>query len=238
MRIQVISFKSSLESNSVRDISEIINASDAELIVFSGAVNLRCSDITKLRSRITNRKPVAFLDARGRDRYNSLYMLRDGKIKSLESKQMFSTSDDLKKDSSLAGEYIDELAKKRVVRVHGHKVMLMVCGENNIVVSRNPRTPEHFSEFRSKDSSLESRFEGLIGKADIIVNPTHLINSRPWLYHERAEYFSANGRIYVMAANGNDFSSPNIQYVYRDGQLQKPLCSSSSDSFLSTYYEV
>jgi len=236
MVIQVVSFKSSSKSDSVRNLTDIVNSSEADLIVFSGAQSLRICDLQELPGRITNRKPSAFLDARGRTKYNSLFLLRNRLITSLNSRQMFSTSSELENDATIAEKYIDELAHRRMSRIGGLKALLMVCGENNIAVSRKPGTPEHYAEFRIADKRLKANFEKILCRSDIIVNPTHSMNSRPWLYHERAEYFSSNGRIYVMSANGNDLSSPNIQYVYQNGERKSPNREDRSKDCLCSYY--
>lgn len=241
MLIQLVSYRYTEEST-VNLTADIINRSEADLIVFSGTygTNLRACDIPILESQITNRHVIAYLDARkGCSKYNNLFELRNGRFTDLDSKQIFHTSGlAIAEGGKLSRALVSELKGKRLFRVQKKSLLLMLCGENNIVINRMPKRPEHHVEFRLNDSSLESDFEKVMAKADIIINPTHSMNPRPWIYHERGEFFSSFGRYYFFAANGNDFNSPNIQYAYHDGKLMKKFRTEDNSDYISRFYTI
>lgn len=241
MLVQLVSYRYTEEST-VNLTADIINRSEADLIVFSGTygTTLRACDIPVLESMITNRHAVAFLDARkGRSRYNNLFELKNGRFSDLNSKQFFHTSGLAIADGGkLSKALISELKEKRLFRVQKRSLLLMLCGENNIVINRMPKRPEHYVEFRVDDTHLEKDFESVMAKADIIINPTHSMNPRPWLYHERAEFFSSFGRYYFFAANGNDLKSPNLQYAYYNGELLKENDMDSTEEYICRYYTI
>lgn len=241
MLVQLVSYRYTEEST-VNLTADIINRSEADLIVFSGTygTTLRACDIPVLESMITNRHAVAFLDARkGRSRYNNLFELKNGRFSDLNSKQFFHTSGLAIADGGkLSKALISELKEKRLFRIQKRNLLLMLCGENNIVINRMPKRPEHYVEFRVDDTHLEKDFESVMAKADIIINPTHSMNPRPWLYYERAEFFSSFGRYYFFAANGNDLKSPNLQYAYYNGELLKENDMDSTEEYICRYYTI
>lgn len=241
MLVQLVSYRY-FEEPTVDLTADIINGSPADLIVFSGTYGntLRACDIPLLEGMITNRHVTAFLDARrGRSRYNNLFELREGKIVDLDSKQVFHTSELATKDNGRLSEVlVSELWEKRLFRLQKRNILLILCGENNIVINRIPKKPEHYVEFRLNDADLEKDFEKVMAKADIIINPTHSMNPRPWIYHERAEFFSSFGRYYFFAANGNDFRSPNLQYAYHDGKLMKKFRTEDKGDYISRFYTI
>ena len=241
MQVQLVSYRYTEEST-VDLTAEIINGSEADLIVFSGTygTTLRACDIPILESMITNRHAVAFLDARkGRSKYNNLFELKNGRFSDLNSKQIFHTSGLAIADGGkLSGDLIAELKEKRLFRIQKRNLLLMLCGENNIVINRMPKRPEHYVEFRVDDAHLEKDFESVMAKTDIIINPTHSMNPRPWLYHERGEFFSSFGRYYFFAANGNDLKSPNLQYAYYNGELLRENYKDSTGEYVCRYYTI
>lgn len=241
MLVQLVSYRY-FEEPTAKLTADIINGSPADLIVFSGTygMTLRACDIPILESMITNRHSVAFLDARrGRSRYNNLFELKNGRFSDLNSKQIFHTSSLAIADGGKLSEtLIYELKEKRSFRIQKRNLLLMLCGENNIVINRMPKRPEHYVEFRVDDAHLEKDFESVMAKTDIIINPTHSMNPRPWLYHERGEFFSSFGRYYFFAANGNDFRSPNLQYAYYNGELLKENDMDSTEEYVCRYYTI
>lgn len=241
MLVQLVSYRY-FEEPTVNLTADIINDSPADLIVFSGTFGntLRACDIPLLEGMITNRHVTAFFDAgRGRSRYNNLYELREGKIVDLDSKQVFHTSELATKDNGrLSKVLVSELREKRLFRIQKRNILLILCGENNIVINRMPKKPEHYVEFRLNDADLEKDFEKVMAKADIIINPTHSMNPRPWIYHERAEFFSSLGRYYFFAANGNDFSSGNLQYAYHNMEQIKEDSLESTGDYICRFYTI
>ena len=64
---------------------------------------------------------------------------------------------------------------RRQFEVNGKNFLVLQCGENNILKSKRG---ESKSVFRlDKSTELKRRFEEVLGKTDVVLNPTHT----PWI---------------------------------------------------------
>lgn len=102
VKIQLISYIDNLSGKKrIEKTAHIINNSKADLVLFSGHTILYSNDLIELQNEITNSDIVAILEVKSDDLSkflsvdNSLYCLKNGKITSLATSQLFTDSEDI-----------------------------------------------------------------------------------------------------------------------------------------------
>jgi hypothetical protein len=99
---------------------------------------------------------------------------------------------------------------KRLFKVEGKTIGVLLCGENNIL--RNVKNNNY--EPRPRHRGLKWHFV-----YDVLVNPAHDTMGEWHLLHKRFAYFSRGGRTLLYCTNNNRSSSWKISLcVYRDGR--------------------
>lgn len=230
MVIQLVSFKSSLRADSkLRHTAEIINSSAADLILFPGHSLDYDTEALLLADYIENKKTCALLEVKNDNSslinpmYNSLYLLKQGILKSMFTSQLFTDTNDINACPGLAEHLILDLETRRKFSVANRKVLVLQCGENGIL--RNIQSENNRVEFRFPNlPRLLKRFENVIEKADIILNPMHSPMGNQGKISKRREYFSANNRAYFSTANFDDAKSmmnKSLQYACINGIEQE-----------------
>ena len=154
------------------------------------------------------------------------YVLRKGKFIAREILQLFAYSTDIKNNTSLMSDYLDQLLNKRVFKVKGKNVRWLMCGEINFL--KNEQHKNNKPLFRFKDvKELNKKFKTIFDNTDIFINPLHTAMGNQGKLHKRREFLSKNERIYCSTANFDirDYKEkfPNSKYDLKHNLLQKKL---------------
>lgn len=242
MKLQLVSFRSEA-SGKVRLalMIDIINQSSADFIVFCGYTILRYTYLDQLEREIKNKRVVVLFEVKRsipQDYPNYLYIIRKGKIDSLDTKQMFATSSEIEGNDSLCEQYIEELETKRRFTVKGKQCLVIQCGENNIL--KNCQSDNNRAFFRfEKRKDLKDRFFKILKDTDIVLNPIHSPMGNQSKMAQRRILLSSGKRFYFSVSNADGkigFKSKRIQYGYYNGkELYKSLFDTNELYSLSTY---
>lgn len=223
MKIQLTSYLSDISDKERLTLTaDIINQSSADLILFAGHTILSAKDIDRLNSRISNKDVEAIIelqDLKSDFISNCLYHIKSGTIRNLYTNQLFSTSAHINNNNQLAERFIYELETKRMLKIRGKFCLILQCGELNIL--KNQQMYDNKVMFRIDDFQLLDRFNNLISKAAVILNPIHTPMGNQGKMHKRREYLSGNNRYYFSTSNTNenakDLSLKGLQYAYNNG---------------------
>jgi hypothetical protein len=231
MLIQLVSFKASLRADCrLRYTANIINSSNADLILFAGYTLSYDTDARMLAELIENKKTTAILEVKNdhSSQLNpiskSLFILQHGILKSMYSYQIFAESSQIDSMPYIADHLITELETRRRLKVANHNAIVIQCGENGIL--KNIQSQGNRAVFRFQDDmELSNRFDKVISNADIILNPIHSPMGNQGKMSKRREYFSANNRAYFSTANFDNVDSienKSLQYAVLNGVKLEP----------------
>ena len=144
---------------------------------------------------------------------NYLYTIQDGKIKSLNTKQVFATSSEIEGNEFLCEQFINELETKRRFAVKGKICLVLQCGENNII--KNSQSEKNKPYFRLEErKDLKGKFLSILKDTDIVLNPIHSPMGNQGKLEQRRKYLSGNKRYYFSVCNAEGeigFNSKRIQ---------------------------
>lgn len=245
MKIEVVSFTHGLPDEvRLQLTADTINGSTADVLLFSGHTVGFVNDIESLRSLIQNEHTEAFLELENinSDKIrNCLYRVTKGKLNSLYTNQLFSTSNEIEGNYELAERLLHEFETKRSFKVGGLNALIIQCGELNIL--KNYQSDSNRVEFRlNDDTTLNKRFAKLLKKTDLILNPMHTPMGNQGKLSKRRIYLSLEKRLYFSTSNTKPDSTnlilESLQYAYFDG---KPLCEISrslTDNSISRTFKV
>lgn len=224
MIIQLVSFLHQLPNKQrLKNTVEIINNSTADLILFPGHTLGFVNDIETLDELIENRKVCAILELQdiNSDKINNcLFMVLDGKVINLFSNQLFSTSNEINNNYRLGERVLNEFVSRRVFEWKGFSFLIVQCGELNIL--KNLQSEGNKAEFRlMEDESLALKFNTILNKADVILNPSHTPMGNQGKMAKRREYLSNDEKIYFSTSNGRPGSEnlnlKSMQYALKNG---------------------
>jgi hypothetical protein len=232
MLVQLVSYKSTLRSNSrLSYTAEIINSSQADLILFAGHTLASYCDVDELNTLIDNDKTTAVIEVKNDVRSkafpvkHSLFLLQNGTVKDMFTHQLFTDSVTISTYPELGKHLMLELETRRNFITANRKVSIIQCGENNIL--RNIQSEGNRPVFRFEDDIvLSQRFADFLNNTNIILNPIHSPMGNQNKMLKRREFFSDNNRAYFSTANFNDEKSINnksVQYAYFNGKVLDPV---------------
>ena len=187
------------------------------------------NDIEDLKISITNKKTHVILELANINTsnfYNCLYAFKKGKLVNLFTNQLFSSSDEIENNYQLAKRFINELETRRILSYKKIKILLLQCGEINIL--RNHQKNNNKVDFRlNEDDALKNKFNNIIENVDIILNPIHTPMGNQGKMHKRREFLSKNNKYYFSTSNSKENSTnlklKSIQYAYFNGEEIKPI---------------
>jgi hypothetical protein len=232
MIVQLVSYKSSLRAASKANRTiEIINSSDADLILFPGHTFYSDTDVRWNENLIENKKTTAVFEVKKDNSsqlnciYNSLYILQHGVIRNVFTYQFFTYSNEIYKYPDAVEQFMLDLETRRKFTVANRKLNVLLCGEHGIL--KNNKSEGNKAEFRFKnDTKLCKRFDKVMSNTNIILNPMHSPKDSEDEMAKRREYFSANNKVYFSTANFDDADSimdKSLQHACINGVEQEPI---------------
>lgn len=245
MKIELVSFPFNLnETIKLSLISQIINSSEADLILFPGNTIGFISDLMRLREKITNKKTEAFLeitDFNSDFLRNNLVRLKSGEMKNLFTHQLFAESSEIEHNEFLCESLINEILTKRTFKIKNKKIILFQCGELNIL--RNLQNQKNKVEFRLFDNKiLKGQFLKIIEGADIILNPIHTPMGNQGKMSKRRVFLSSSNRFYFSSSNSSpkfkNILSKGLQYAYCNGKAISSIYMEYTKKFVRRTYEI
>lgn len=224
MKVQLVSFKKgSAWKRRLEQMIKIINDSDADLIMFNGRTLNDVSYLDQLESGVNNKRVFVLFEVEHSTKERHpyyLYKIQNGKIRSLNTKQLFADSSEIEGNEFLCERYLDELEAKRCFTVKGRKCLVLQCGENNII--KNSQSDDNRPGFRFEGRrDLKERFFILLEDTDIVLNPGHTPMGNQGKMKQRRILLSCNERYYFSVCNAEGkigFNSKRIVYGYYNGK--------------------
>lgn len=220
MKIQLISFLGGMDPRSRRArVRDIINGSEADLILFPGDTIRDCRDLRVIAPRLVNRDVTAVLElAEGvvMGLPHSLYVYHDGLIEDLFTCQLFAEGGQLKGREGLMEKFFDELPRRQF-RIREKRFTVLQCGESAVISGSGE------GEFRFKDNGeLNERFEKMMGGTDIFLNPIHTYQGHQNKIQKRRSVLSSDGKYYLSTActsyADQSLRMKSLQYIWHDGK--------------------
>jgi hypothetical protein len=255
MKIELISFRYNIKEKKRLDLMiNLVNQSQADLIMFCGSTLYYQKDLGVLKERIDNKNSFVLFevrevkDSKFIDLKNCLYSIENGVIHNLFTNQFFSTKDEIEGNGDLCERFINELETRRCFKIKGKTCLVLQCGENNIL--RNIQKEANRPVFRLQERiDLKERFDCLLNKTHIILNPIHTPMGNQGKMERRREYFSANNRYYFsVSQNGttkrNDsyyeilMDSDRLQYAYHNGKAIEEYSSNNTKDFQIRVFDL
>jgi hypothetical protein len=233
MTLQLIGFDAGLNPNyRLNLLQEIINGSNADLILFPGHTLRDEEDIDYLD--ISNRHSTIIVELERANptscmfTSNELFVIKNGEAEDLYSCQLFATSLDINAGGQeLMNKFFDELPRRRLTCCD-KSVVILQCGETALLASS--KSNSYSADFRFKDNpELNDRYREMLKTTDIFLNPIHTVQGEQGIMKQRRITLSTNGRYYASTASLSEdapgyLKSKRLQYVYYDGteRLIKP----------------
>ena len=221
MKIQITSYVQGLSNSNRLELTiETINNSTADILLFSGHTIGFVNEIEQLQTSLKNNKTeVIFeLESINSDTIrNCLYHIKNGKIKSLYTNQIFTQSVEIENNHEHGDRLLHEFESKRKIIIKGLSVLIIQCGEINIL--KNIQSENNKVEFRLLDNQfLKKRFNKLLSETDIFFNPIHTPMGNQGKILKRREFLSKNKRYYFSACNtkkgSNNLELKSLQYAF------------------------
>jgi len=245
MKIEIVSYRYALADKDRLNLTkDIINTSISDLLLFSGHTIGDVKDIEVLKTLIENTRIEVILelkDIKSDMIKNCLYHVTKGKLKSLNTNQIFTESSEIEGNYELAARLLHEFETNRIIKIKGISILIVQCGEINIL--KNIQNENNRVEFRLPDErSLNDRFTNLMKKTNIILNPIHTPMGNQGKLQKRREYFSKNKRYYFSASNtkecSNNLELKSLQYAYFNGKMLTEIDKHISDDSIRRIYEI
>ena len=228
MIIQLIGFDYNLNPNYKLDIfREVVNNSDANLILFPGHTLRDDNDVCYIESDITNKKTTVVLELKDSNPtsclhlHNALYLWKSGRFVDMLTSQVFATADDIGGNEVLMAKLLDEIPRRQF-ECCGKRVTVLHCGETALLASS--KGEGYKASFRFKNNpELNKRYESLLASTDVFLNPIHDLQGEQGVMSQRRVTLSADGRYYLSTCALNEemegsYTSKRLQYVFHDGK--------------------
>lgn len=229
MKIQLIGYDYNINRNYKMDLfTEIVNSSDADLILFPGHTLRNEDDTDYIESDLTNNHSIAVLELEeGRPSScmftrNELFLLKEGLFEDTYSSQILATAEDVKNGGeALMGKLLDEIQRRQFICC-GKRITVLQCGETALLASA--KSEGYKASFRYKDNeALNRKFEDILASTDIFLNPIHDLQGEQGIMAQRRALLSAEGRFYFSSCALNydmsgKFSSKRLQYAMYNGE--------------------
>lgn len=220
MKIQLISFSGELNPNyQMALIVNIINNSNADLILFPGNALRDADDRYYVEDHLTNENVTAIIEIQ-KDGImgspNELFICREGELYDMYTSQVFSKAEHVNGNAVLMEKLLDEMTRRQF-ECCGKRFTVLQCGESAIVSGKGG------GEFRFKENqTMNQRFERLMKDTDVFLNPIHTFQGRQNQISKRRSVLSSKGRYYLSAACTEsweqDLDLKSLQYICHDGK--------------------
>lgn len=245
MKLEIASYRYGLSDKVRLNLTkDIINESTSDLLLFSGHTIGFVNDIESIKKLIENTQIEVILelqDINSSKIGNCLYHIKNGKLRSLNTNQLFTQSFEIEGNYELAARLLHELETNRIIEIKGMNILIIQCGEINIL--KNIQNEKNRVEFRlSDDQSLNDKFTNLIKETNIILNPIHSPMGNQGKIQKRREYLSKNKRYYFSASNtkvdSKNLELKSLQYAFFDGELLTEIDKHISDYSIRRIYDI
>ena len=245
MKIQITSYINNLSDKDRLDLTiEIINNTKADLLLFSGHTIGFVNDIEILSSKINNTKSEVIFelkDVNSKFISNCLYHIKNNEIRSLNTNQIFSESIEIEGNHELADRLLFEFENRRKIKIKKLSILIIQCGEINIL--RNIQSKDNKVLFRfANNQKLNDRFDKLLSKVDIILNPIHSPMGNQGKMHKRRLFLSKEGKYYFSTSNtknnSDNLSLKSLQYAYKNGKELIEIEKFETENSISRIYEI
>ncbi|MBQ9654061.1 MAG: hypothetical protein IJV32_07570 [Bacteroidales bacterium] len=228
MKIQLIGFDYNLNPNSKLEITkEIINSSEADLLLFPGHTLRNYDDLDFLEDNLTNSKTTVVLEMEDSwpssclYLHNALFLIKNGESEEMFTSQVFATAEDINGFEVLMEKLFDEIPRRQF-ECCGKRFTVLLCGETALLASA--KAEGYKASFRFKSNpKLNKRYEQLLASTDVFLNPIHDLQGEQGVMSQRRATLSADGRYYLSTCALNEemwgnFNSKRIQYISHNGE--------------------
>jgi hypothetical protein len=243
--VELVSFINGLSNKKRLDIvAEAINYSISDLILFPGHSILSYKDLEVLRKSICKSKTEAIIEIKdiGSDKIgNCLYRISNGELLSLNTNQLFSTSDEIENNIELAERLLSEFEFNRQFKINGKQVLVIQCGELNIL--KNIQSENNSVEFRlSSDVKLKKKFNEILKSTDIVLNPIHSPMGNQGKMEKRRLFLSKNKKYYFSTSNtkvdAENLNLPSLQYAFYNKKPMESILINTKAYYINRVFEV
>ena len=248
MKVQLIGFDALINRiHKVELVKEIINSTDADLVLFPGHTLVDEDDVDYLWQEIENEKSTVVLEVKDSfptgclHLHNALLLWRDYGFEDMYTSQIFATADEIKGQELLMAKLFDELPRRQV-ECCGKRITVLHCGETALLAST--KSDGYKAGFRFKDNlDLNARYEALLASTDIFLNPIHTPQGEQGVMAQRRATLSADGRYYFSTCSlptemYGKLKSKSIQYAWHDGQELSIKPEIHEDEYVSRTVEI
>ena len=254
MRIELVSLRYDLYGKRrLKEVVNIINSSEADLILFCGHTvsDYNCNSMERL---INNKKSFVVFEVKSVvesqfvNLNNCLYTINHGHVQNLFTNQLFATSDEIENNVSLCERFVYELETRRRVLLNDKKFLILQCGELNII--KNIQKEDNRPVFRfAQSKDLKERFDNLLNDTDIILNPIHTPMGNQGKMKKRRDYLSDKNRYYFSTSqNGTreikgekktiPMDSSKLQYALHNGVALQEEQSVKNSLYASRVFDI
>jgi hypothetical protein len=212
--------------------------------MFAGHTIGFVNEIEELKKILKNTKTEVLFelqDIKSKKISNCLYRVSKGRIYSLFSNQLFTTSNEIEGNYELARRLLFELQTRRRFTLNNLNFLIIQCGELNIL--KNIQKDNNKVDFRlSDDLELRNTFLSIIAETNVFLNPIHTPMGNQGKMKKRREFLSSNHRYYFSASNtkknSNDLSLNSLQYAnYNQNSIEPENCK-ILDNAKSAIFEI
>lgn len=242
-----------MSSNNHKIIVDILNNNQgADLLITPGfSIYSKEKDIAYILKYNQNENTLLNLEEWSQHLPENFF-IRHNQILKQDIYQTFSNSEDFNESRSNMPDFLDELESVRMIDHKKWKVMLLICGENNIL--SNEQTRGNRAKFRfEKRDTWNNRFLNIFNTTDIFINPTHSQMGNQGKLEQRRIFFSMKKRIYCSCSNleienksaKNNHkdsltnklqSNKSLQYCFYDGRSINGKILEQDNSFILKEY--
>jgi len=164
LKIELVSLRSNLKMAKRHSIFvEMINHSCSDIILFCGHSLMKEDEVYVLNREIANKNVTVLFEVREIEESefvkfkHGLFIVEQAKPRNLFTNQLFSTHDEIDNNEMLCERFIHELENKRHFVIKGKSILILQCGELNII--KNLQGKENQPIFRiPQREDLQARF--------------------------------------------------------------------------------
>lgn len=226
MKVELVSLRQGITRKKRLDVvSEIINLSKSDVVLFCGHTILDENDCFELANMVINKDSLILFEVKQVEESsfirlkNCLFRIEHGQLVNMFTNQFFASSHEIEGNEPLCERYINELETKRVFNIKGKKCLVLQCGEINII--KNIQKEGNCSVFRLQNrKDLEKQFFDLLNNCDIVLNPIHTPMGNQGKMEKRRELLSYDKRCYFSTSNSDEkhsIESSSLQFSFYDG---------------------
>ncbi len=226
LKIELVSLRSNLKKPKRHSIFvDMINHSCSDIILFCGHSLIKEDEVFFLDQEITNKNATVLFEVREIEESefvkfkHGLFIIEQGKSRNLFTNQLFSSHDEIDNNEMLCERFIHELENKRHFVIKEKSILILQCGELNIIKNLQGKDNQPIFRIPQRDD-LQARFEKLLEETDIVLNPIHTPMGNQGKMHKRRELLSANNRFYFSASQNGErkMEAHSLQYAYHNGK--------------------